>query len=54
MSQDDEMLKTGLNNVWRTCNKIRASIHRVGINLWDHFKILDPKANTLISGIGYS
>lgn len=38
-----------LNDVWRTCNKIRAAIHRIGINLSDHFMKLDPKANCLIS-----
>lgn len=51
VQNDDETVTTGLNNVWRTCNKIRAAIHRVGINLWDHFKLLDPKLNTLVSGI---
>lgn len=53
MVQEDDVAKTGLDNVWRTCNKIRAAIHRLGISLWDHFKLLDPKAKTLISGENY-
>lgn len=50
MSEEGESTKTALNEVWRTCNKIQAAIHRVGINLWDYFKVLDPHGNTLISG----
>ncbi|KAK2582407.1 hypothetical protein KPH14_004725 [Odynerus spinipes] len=38
-----------LQDVWRTCNKIRAAIFRVGLNLWDHYKPLDPDNNCLIS-----
>ncbi|XP_012253830.2 uncharacterized protein LOC105684778 [Athalia rosae] len=38
-----------LRDVWRTCNKIRAAIFRVGTNLWDYYKPLDPNNNGLIS-----
>ncbi|XP_026669887.1 uncharacterized protein LOC108625584 [Ceratina calcarata] len=38
-----------LQDVWRTCNKIRAAIFRVGFNLWDFYKPLDPNNNCLIS-----
>lgn len=38
-----------LTDVWRTCNKIRAAIFRVGLNLWDYYKPLDPGKNSLIS-----
>ncbi|XP_076647707.1 uncharacterized protein LOC143356146, partial [Halictus rubicundus] len=38
-----------LQDVWRTCNKIRAAIFRVGFNLWDYYKPLDPENNCLIS-----
>ncbi|XP_076267066.1 uncharacterized protein LOC143200510 isoform X1 [Rhynchophorus ferrugineus] len=38
-----------LGDVWRTCNKIRAAIFRMGINLSDYFKPLDPHKNCLIS-----
>ncbi|XP_003693091.1 uncharacterized protein LOC100867927 [Apis florea] len=38
-----------LQDVWRTCNKIRAAIFRVGFNLWDFYKPLDPNNNSLIS-----
>ncbi|XP_078046729.1 uncharacterized protein LOC144475059 [Augochlora pura] len=38
-----------LQDVWRTCNKIRAAIFRVGFNLWDYYKPLDPDNNCLIS-----
>lgn len=39
-----------LQDVWRTCNKIRAAIFRVGFNLWNFYKPLDPNNNCLISG----
>ncbi|XP_046608856.1 uncharacterized protein LOC124299634 [Neodiprion virginianus] len=38
-----------LRDVWRTCNKIRAAIFRVGLNLWDYYKPLDPNNNSLLS-----
>lgn len=38
-----------LSNVWRACNKIRAAIFRVGINLWDYYLPFDPHKNCLIS-----
>ncbi|XP_015588421.1 uncharacterized protein LOC107264555 [Cephus cinctus] len=38
-----------LRDVWRTCNKIRAAIFRVGLNLWDYYRPLDPNKNSLIS-----
>nr|XP_022907624.1 uncharacterized protein LOC111419100 [Onthophagus taurus] len=38
-----------LLNIWRICNKIRATIFRVGINLWDYYLPLDPNKNCLIS-----
>ncbi|ERL91680.1 hypothetical protein D910_09007 [Dendroctonus ponderosae] len=38
-----------LGDVWRTCNKIRAAIFRIGINLSEYFKLLDPHKNCLIS-----
>ncbi|CAG9864019.1 unnamed protein product [Phyllotreta striolata] len=38
-----------LGDVWRTCNKIRAAIFRMGINLFDYFSRLDPHNNCLIS-----
>ncbi|KAL1506511.1 hypothetical protein ABEB36_005862 [Hypothenemus hampei] len=38
-----------LGDVWRTCNKIRAAIFRIGINLSEYFKPLDPHKNCLIS-----
>ncbi|XP_029049367.2 uncharacterized protein LOC114879045 [Osmia bicornis bicornis] len=38
-----------LQDVWRTCNKIRAAIFRIGFNLWDYYKPLDPEKNCLIS-----
>nr|XP_031846381.1 uncharacterized protein LOC116432948 [Nomia melanderi] len=38
-----------LSDVWRVCNKIRAAIFRVGFNLWDYYKPLDPDKNCLIS-----
>lgn len=42
--------KLKLGDVWRTCNKIRAAIFRVGINLPEYFARLDPHKNCLISG----
>ncbi|CAH0558987.1 unnamed protein product [Brassicogethes aeneus] len=38
-----------LGAVWRTCNKIRAAIFRLGLNLWEYFVPLDPQKNCLIS-----
>ncbi|XP_047366820.1 uncharacterized protein LOC124955844 [Vespa velutina] len=38
-----------LQDVWRTCNKIRAAIFRLGLSLWDYYKPLDPDNNSLIS-----
>lgn len=38
-----------LLDVWRVCNKIRAAIFRVGLNLWDYYLPLDPNRNCLIS-----
>lgn len=40
-----------LGDVWRTCNKIRAAIFRVGLNLWEYYLPLDPGKNCLISGM---
>lgn len=39
-----------LADVWKTCNKIRAAAFRVGLNLWDWYRPLDPEGNSLISG----
>ncbi|XP_022825939.1 uncharacterized protein LOC111355990 [Spodoptera litura] len=38
-----------LADVWKTCNKIRAAAFRVGLNLWDWYRPLDPEGNSLIS-----
>lgn len=38
-----------LGDVWRTCNKIRAAIFRMGINLFEYFMPLDPHKSWLIS-----
>ncbi|XP_059054585.1 uncharacterized protein LOC131848677 [Achroia grisella] len=38
-----------LADVWKTCNKIRAAVFRVGLNLWDWYRPLDPEGNSLIS-----
>ncbi|XP_056643883.1 uncharacterized protein LOC130449862 [Diorhabda sublineata] len=38
-----------LGDVWRTCNKIRAAVFRMGINLFEYFQPLDPHKNSLIS-----
>ncbi|XP_045496630.1 uncharacterized protein LOC123694998 [Colias croceus] len=38
-----------LADVWKTCNKIRAASFRVGLNLWDFYRPLDPEGNSLIS-----
>ena len=43
-----------LRDIWRTCNKIRAAIFRVGLNLWDYYKPLDPNGNNLLSGTTYT
>ncbi|KAF7382800.1 hypothetical protein HZH66_013202 [Vespula vulgaris] len=47
MPEEQKVLK--LQDVWRTCNKIRAAIFRLGLSLWDHYKPLDPDNNSLIS-----
>ncbi|CAK9796667.1 hypothetical protein ANTQUA_LOCUS837 [Anthophora quadrimaculata] len=47
MPEERKILR--LQDVWRTCNKIRAAIFRVGFNLWDFYKSLDPNNNCLIS-----
>ncbi|KPI99547.1 hypothetical protein RR46_03912 [Papilio xuthus] len=38
-----------LADVWKTCNKIRAATFRVGLNLWDWYRPLDPDGNCLLS-----
>ncbi|XP_036148032.1 uncharacterized protein LOC105829378 isoform X2 [Monomorium pharaonis] len=38
-----------LHDVWRTCNKIRAAVFRVGLDLWEYYKPLDPDKRCLIS-----
>ncbi|VVC91092.1 unnamed protein product [Leptidea sinapis] len=38
-----------LADVWKTCNKIRAAAFRVGLNLWEFYRPLDPEGNSLIS-----
>ncbi|XP_068627218.1 uncharacterized protein [Battus philenor] len=43
----DKILR--LADVWKTCNKIRAASFRVGLNLWDWYKPLDPDGNCLLS-----
>ncbi|CAG9816180.1 unnamed protein product [Phaedon cochleariae] len=35
--------------IWRTCNKIRAAIIRLGLNLFEYFQPLDPQRKCLIS-----
>lgn len=40
---------TKQGDVWRTCNKIRAAIFRMGINLFEYFTPLDPHKTCLIS-----
>ncbi|XP_046829104.1 uncharacterized protein LOC124428730 [Vespa crabro] len=47
MPEEQKALK--LQDVWRTCNKIRAAIFRLGLSLWDYYKPLDPDNNSLIS-----
>ncbi|XP_011049473.1 PREDICTED: uncharacterized protein LOC105143124 [Acromyrmex echinatior] len=49
MPQEEKVLK--LNDVWHTCNKIRAAVFRVGLDLWEYYKPLDPDRRCLISGI---
>lgn len=39
-----------LKSIWRTCNKIRAALHQVKINLWDYFRPLDTYSSGLVSG----
>ncbi|XP_071455761.1 uncharacterized protein [Hetaerina americana] len=43
------MFKKEPINVWRACNKIRAAIFRVGVDLLKHFKELDVNCDGLIS-----
>ncbi|KAG6448171.1 uncharacterized protein LOC115442276 [Manduca sexta] len=38
-----------LADVWKTCNKIRAAVFRVGLDLWEWYRPLDPEGNSLIS-----
>ncbi|XP_045449026.1 uncharacterized protein LOC123657546 [Melitaea cinxia] len=38
-----------LADVWKTCNKIRAAVFRVGLDLWQWYRPLDPEGNSLIS-----
>ncbi|EFN67507.1 hypothetical protein EAG_02894 [Camponotus floridanus] len=38
-----------LHDVWRTCNKIRAAVFRIGLDLWEYYKPLDPDNRCLIS-----
>lgn len=38
-----------LVDVWRTCNKVRAAVFRMGINLFEYFTPLDPHKTCLIS-----
>ncbi|XP_063987045.1 uncharacterized protein LOC135167617 [Diachasmimorpha longicaudata] len=47
MKTSQENQKFG--NVWRVCNKIRAAVFRIDLNLWDYFKPLDPHGNGLTS-----
>ncbi|XP_011637056.1 uncharacterized protein LOC105427136 [Pogonomyrmex barbatus] len=47
MPQEQKVLK--LHDVWRTCNKIRAAVFRVGLDLWGYYKPLDPEGHCLIS-----
>ncbi|XP_014603469.1 PREDICTED: uncharacterized protein LOC106786514 [Polistes canadensis] len=51
MPEEQKALK--LQDVWRTCNKIRAAIFRTGLNLWDYYKPLDPENNSLISEVKF-
>ncbi|XP_012283315.1 uncharacterized protein LOC105701272 [Orussus abietinus] len=44
-----ETKKLKLQDVWRSCNKIRAAVCRVGLNLWDYYKPLDPNGDCLVS-----
>ncbi|XP_031786123.1 uncharacterized protein LOC100170120 isoform X1 [Nasonia vitripennis] len=38
-----------MHSVWRTCNKIRATLNRIRANLWDCFVSFDTQGNHLIS-----
>ncbi|KAF5278622.1 hypothetical protein FQA39_LY00664 [Lamprigera yunnana] len=38
-----------LNDVWRTCNKIRSAIFRVNLDLWEYFLPFDVNKTCLIS-----
>lgn len=39
-----------LPDIWRTCNKIRSAVYRLGFDLREFFKPLDPKQRNLVSG----
>ncbi|RLU20681.1 hypothetical protein DMN91_007294 [Ooceraea biroi] len=47
MPEKQKVLK--LQDVWRTCNKIRAAVFRVGLDLWEYYKPLVPDKHCLIS-----
>ncbi|XP_043281125.1 uncharacterized protein [Venturia canescens] len=47
MLQTNKDLK--LRDIWRTCNKIRGAVFRVGLNLWDYYKPLDPNNQKVLS-----
>ncbi|XP_018048189.1 PREDICTED: uncharacterized protein LOC108687099 [Atta colombica] len=47
MPQEQQVLN--LYDVWHTCNKIRAAVFRVGLDLWEYYKPLDPDRRFLIS-----
>ncbi|XP_018398309.1 PREDICTED: uncharacterized protein LOC108776253 [Cyphomyrmex costatus] len=47
MPQEQKVLN--LHDVWRTCNKIRATVFRIGLDLWEYYKPLDPNKRCLIS-----
>ncbi|KAJ8916966.1 hypothetical protein NQ315_008366 [Exocentrus adspersus] len=38
-----------LSNIWRTCNKIRAAVFRLGIDLYDYFSNVDVHKLSVIS-----
>ncbi|XP_011505794.1 PREDICTED: uncharacterized protein LOC105368481 [Ceratosolen solmsi marchali] len=41
------------HSIWRACNKIRAAVSRIHINLWDYFTPLDTEQNNLISELEF-
>lgn len=41
---------SNLKSIWRTCNKIRAALQQIHVNLWDYFRSLDPNNHGLVSG----